>query len=70
MVFASVAAADRLRALQRAFADTMKDAQYLAEADKMQLEISPIPGSEMEAIVKGAYALPADLVSRTAEAIR
>ena len=61
---------DRLAALQRAFAETMKDPQFLAEADKMQLEISPIPGSEMESIIRSAYGLPPDLVRKTAEAIR
>lgn len=61
---------DRLAALQTAFMETMKDPQFLQEAEKMQLEISPIPGSEMESIVRAAYALPKDLVRTTGEAIR
>lgn len=61
---------ERLAALQKAFSETMVDAQFLQEAEKMQLEISPITGGEMESIVREAYRAPADLARRTAEAIR
>jgi tripartite-type tricarboxylate transporter receptor subunit TctC len=62
--------ADRLTALQKAFTETMSDPQFLAEADKMQLEISPITGAEMQSIIQSAYATAPDLVKKTAEAIR
>ena len=61
---------DRLEALRRAFDTTMKDPEFLKEADKAQLEISPITGDEMEKIIVDAYHTPAALVSRTAEAIK
>ena len=62
--------ADRLKALRDAFAATMTDPAFLEEASRMQLEISPITGREMEAIVEDAYKVPGDLVRKTADAIR
>ena len=61
---------ERLEALRRAFDATMKDPEFLKEAEKAQLEISPITGDEMEKIIVDAYQTPAALVSRTAEAIK
>ena len=37
--------ADRVAALRKAFMDTMKDKEFLAEAEKAQLEITPISGA-------------------------
>jgi tripartite-type tricarboxylate transporter receptor subunit TctC len=62
--------ADRLAALRRAFEQTMKDPEFLREAEKAQLEISPISGDEMEKIIADAYKTSPDLVKRTAEAIK
>ena len=61
---------ERLDALRLAFDATMKDPEFLKEADKAQLEISPISGDEMEKIIVDAYRTPTALVSRTAEAIK
>lgn len=62
--------ADRLAALQKAFMETMVDPEFVQAADKMQLEISPISGAEMEGIIKDAYRVDAELVKRTGDAIR
>ena len=35
-----------LHALQKAFMDTMKDTEFLAEVDKAKFEITPVPGAE------------------------
>jgi tripartite-type tricarboxylate transporter receptor subunit TctC len=56
--------ADRAAALKRAFDATMKDPQFLAEAEKMQLEINPVSGDEVQAIVARMYAAPASVVER------
>lgn len=61
---------DRLEALRRAFDATMKDADFLKEAERSKLEISAITGAEMEKIIVDAYRTPPDLVRRTAEAIK
>lgn len=61
---------DRLEALRRAFDATMTDPDFLKEAERSQLEISPIKGEEMEKMIVDAYKTPPDLVKRTAEAIK
>ena len=58
--------ADRLAALRTAFMDTMKDADFLAEADKLKLEITAVPGETLQKIVQEAYATPKDVVKMAA----
>ena len=43
---------DRAEALRKAFMDTMKDPDFLAEAEKTQLEITPVSGAEVQKLVK------------------
>jgi tripartite-type tricarboxylate transporter receptor subunit TctC len=56
--------ADRVALLRQAFMDTMTDKDFLAEADKTQLEINPVSGAEVERLVKEVYATPADIVAK------
>jgi len=60
--------ADRVAVLRQAFLDTMKDKDFLAEADKMQLEINPVSGEEVEKLVKEVYATPPDVVAKAKQA--
>ncbi len=55
-----------LTIVRRAFDATMKDPQFLAEADKANLEVDPLTGEQMEAIITRAYATPKLLVQRAA----
>jgi hypothetical protein len=48
-----------VQALRRAFADTMKDPQFLAEAKKGNLDIDPAEGAELEENVKKIFNLDA-----------
>jgi tripartite-type tricarboxylate transporter receptor subunit TctC len=59
--------ADRVAALQKAFMDTMKDKEFLAEAEKMKLEITPVSGPEIAKIVQEAYMTPKEVVKKTAD---
>ena len=61
--------ADRLAALRTAFMDTLKDADFLAEADKLKLEITAVPGETLQKIVQEAYATPKDVVKKAADMI-
>ena len=54
----------RLRVLQKAFIATMKDPQFLAEAEKAKLEIDPIDGPGIEKMVNGLYEIEPAIVSR------
>jgi hypothetical protein len=53
-----------VRALQKAFIDTLKDSQLLAEAEKSKLEIDPIDGPGIEKMVKGLYEMDPAIVNR------
>lgn len=48
---------DRVRILQKAFADTLKDPEFVAEAKKAQLEIDPLTGEEVGKIVSEMFDL-------------
>jgi tripartite-type tricarboxylate transporter receptor subunit TctC len=61
--------ADRKAALIDAFAATMKDEGFLAEAEKMKLEVNPISPAEIEALLHDVYATPPDIVAKTVKAI-
>lgn len=61
--------ADRLAALREAFAATMKDPAFLAEADKLQLEIDPLDHRQTAALMQRAYQAPKAVVARAAELI-
>ena len=58
---------DRLAALRRAFMQTMRDKDFLAEADKAGLEITPVAGEDIETLVRQIYATPAAIARRAAE---
>ncbi len=56
--------ADRLAALRRAFAATMKDEKFIAEAEKLAIEVDPVSGEEMQATIKRILAFPSTAVER------
>lgn len=55
---------ERVRVLQKAFMATLKDAQFLAEAEKAKLEIDPIDGSAVEKMVNGLYDIEPAVITR------
>jgi tripartite-type tricarboxylate transporter receptor subunit TctC len=55
---------ERVQALRTAFERTLKDPEFLAETDKMGLEVNWRSGEEVERIVKQIYASPPDVVER------
>jgi tripartite-type tricarboxylate transporter receptor subunit TctC len=61
---------ERAEALRRAFADTMKDKEFLADAERSQLEIRPVAGEEIERLVRQVYGTPAAIVQRTADMLK
>ena len=54
----------RLRALQKAFVSTLKDAQLLAEAQKAKLEVDPVDGPGIEKMVHGLYEIEPAILNR------
>jgi tripartite-type tricarboxylate transporter receptor subunit TctC len=61
---------DRGETLRAAFAETMKDKDFMAEAEKSQLEIRPVTGASIQELVKNVYATPTPIVRRAAEMLR
>src|ERR1700737_4185781 len=58
--------ADRLEVLRRAFDDTMKDPEFLAEAEKLQLEIEPLRAREIATLLANAFAPPKAIAGQAA----
>jgi len=56
--------ADRVKILRDAFAATVKDPEFLADIDKRQFDLDPVPGEELEKIVKDVMSQPPDIVAR------
>ncbi len=61
--------AERVEALRRAFDATMKDPAFLAEAAKLQLDVSPMTGEEVQALVGELAKTPPDIVTRVKAAL-
>jgi tripartite-type tricarboxylate transporter receptor subunit TctC len=57
-------APDRLTALRRAFDATMKDPEFLAEADKLRLGVSPMTGEELQKLVAQVSGLTPALLEK------
>jgi tripartite-type tricarboxylate transporter receptor subunit TctC len=61
--------ADRVQALRRAFDATMKDPAYLAEAEKLKIEVDALSGEQVTALVEQVTRTPPDLVERVRKAM-
>lgn len=58
---------DRLELLRKAFQDTMRDPELLADAEKSKLDIEPVSAAELEKTVAGLFKLDPPLVARLKE---
>jgi tripartite-type tricarboxylate transporter receptor subunit TctC len=55
---------ERAQALRDAFERTLKDPTFLAEAEKIGLEINYVGGEEIQKLLEHIYASPPDVVAR------
>jgi tripartite-type tricarboxylate transporter receptor subunit TctC len=62
--------AERIAALQTAFIAALKDPELLAEAKKMNLDISPMPGPEVKATVERLFATPPEVLTAAKQALK
>src|SRR6186713_902891 len=58
------APADRVAALRSAFAATMKDPEFLAEAKALNFDVEPVLGEKMQKIVEKVLATPKDVAAK------
>jgi tripartite-type tricarboxylate transporter receptor subunit TctC len=61
--------ADRVEALRRAFDATVKDPAFLSEAATAKIDIDPLTGEEVQALVADVSKTPPDIVARVRDAL-
>lgn len=61
---------ERVRALRDAFEATLRDPVFLADAEQTKLEINPVSGEAIDALLQMVYRTPEDIVAATREAIQ
>jgi len=61
--------ADRKAALIAAFDATMKDADFLAEAQKLSFDVRPVDATTIDAMLAEVYQTPKDVIARATKAI-
>src|ERR1700694_916689 len=61
--------AERVAALRRAFDATMQDPAFVAEAAKLQFDVDPLTGEQVQALVAQLAATPRDIVARVRAAL-
>jgi len=59
---------DRRRALVAAFDKTMKDPDFLADAEKMKADVDPVSADALESLLADVYKTPKDVVAKAAKA--
>ena len=60
----------RVQILRKAFIDTMKDSEFLADANKARLDINPLDGAELEKNVREVFNLDPKLIPRAKEILK
>jgi tripartite-type tricarboxylate transporter receptor subunit TctC len=59
----------RVAAVRRAFDAVMKDKAFLEEADKLKIEVDPLTGEQVAALVEQLYKTPPETVARVRAAM-
>ncbi len=61
---------EQVKILRTAFDATVKDPQFLADAAKMKISITPLSGQQVQDLVAKLYATPRDFVERARAAVK
>jgi tripartite-type tricarboxylate transporter receptor subunit TctC len=61
---------NRVEMLRRAFRETMKDKDFVAEAVKSKLDVDPVTGEEVEKIVAGLFKVDAATIAKMSEVLK
>jgi hypothetical protein len=60
----------RIRLYSRyALGRTMQDAEFLAEAQKLSMDVNPLGSQQMDGLLAELYATPKDVVEKAAQAV-
>lgn len=60
---------ERVDTLSKAFVPTWNDPELRKEAEKMKLDVAPIPAEEMQAVLRQIYASPPDMLKAARAAV-
>jgi tripartite-type tricarboxylate transporter receptor subunit TctC len=60
---------DRVKALRQAFTQTMSDPAFIADAKKRKMELEPMTGEAIQAVIEKAVSTPSPLIARALEAV-
>ena len=63
-------APERLATLRRAFNETVHDKAFLADAAKLGMEINPVRGEDVQALVTRIMSTPPELAQRTRDFLK
>ena len=58
------------KVVRNAFAATMKDPEFIADAKKMKLDVHPEDGAKLEALIRHIYATPKNIVDQVSALIK
>jgi tripartite-type tricarboxylate transporter receptor subunit TctC len=61
---------DRVRLLRKAFMDTLKDPEFLADTQRAKLDLDPIDGADLEKQVRELFKLDPALVAKMKEILK
>jgi tripartite-type tricarboxylate transporter receptor subunit TctC len=61
---------EEIAILRKAFDETMVDPQFLADAEKAKISITPLQGTKVQALIEKLYATPKDVVERAKAMIK
>lgn len=61
---------ERVEILRKAFMDSMKDPEFLADANKAKLDVNPLDGAELEKNVREVFNLDPTLVPKAKEILK
>ena len=56
--------------LRKAFDATMQDQQFRADAEKMRIDVSPLPGAEVQKLIETFYGTPKHIVAQARQVVR
>ena len=62
--------ADRLAALRQAFLDMVEDPDFKADIQKVDLELNPVSGEEIERVISRIYAASSTAIQLASDAIK
>jgi tripartite-type tricarboxylate transporter receptor subunit TctC len=62
--------AEQISTLRAAFSATLKDKEFLAEAKKLRIDVSPSSGQKVQETVERLYATPKPIVERARELLK